>query len=71
MPVRVVDALEVVDVADDHAHRLAGDLRLLLELLDALGEGLSVQQPGQRVMRRGVSSGAQFAAQLGGPGNGA
>jgi hypothetical protein len=46
---RVVDRLEVVEVADDDADRLAGQLRLLSELGDAGTERLAVEHARQLV----------------------
>jgi len=48
--VAVVDRLEVVDIGDDYADRLAGDLCEMLELLNPVGGGAAAQA--QSVDRR-------------------
>jgi hypothetical protein len=45
----VVDGLEVVEVARDQRHRVAGNRRLGLELGEARHERIAVQQAGERI----------------------
>ena len=49
VPVFVVDALEVVDVAGDHGHRLAGDLGLCGQLVQPLVERPAVEHARETV----------------------
>ena len=55
MAVLVVDRLEVVDVAQQQAHRLAGQARLMAELGEARDQRVAVEQAGQRIDDRLVA----------------
>ena len=52
MPVSVVDALEVIEIDDDHPDRSLDDSRLVAELIDADAEGTAVEHAGQWVDHR-------------------
>jgi len=49
MALGVVDVLEAVEVAEDHADRLTGDRGLLRELVDPVRKGLAIEHPCERV----------------------
>ena len=51
----VVDPLEPVDIAEQQADRLAGQLRLLGELVESWGKRVAVEEAGERVQDRLVA----------------